>query len=541
MKKISAFLIVLTLGLQIFAGMTVTVSADSALCSASGDGVLKYLVVATGETKETKTLYGRTCGYAERAGTNIPRFDTSNINDGVVEGAYYVLETAVALGEDVKNIWFTTRNYSIFTDSRIKPSELIEGQWNDIKITWQNTVGAAAKVYINGKYCKETTVKSVLGTTNTIRMLFESASDANTSGYVNYFYLNKVDSPDTRTYLFTKDMILYPNTGWSVMADTMTANNGIYGRTAQDGSFYFERTNNNPRVNAVMSSTLDTTKDLVIETSIVPGSGDISFSYVNNDFYVLKKNILKEAQWNKVKMVVDFTDNTADLYINGVKNEVNLKNSLKDYTGKEIRMVVTGGIQINESDKLYYMDIDYFHIYQVDHGTETGVETAGLTASNTVADGYAVDFTENTICAKNVSSMTADTLKTALGIDNNVFVRAYSDEKCETQVTGNLSDGNKISIATDGGIIQVFTINEDTEVLSIDENGTATFSQSGEMSGVLIVAAYNADNNLIAVNIKPVTEGTTLASSTQGADHYKAFLFDSIVTAVPLAKSVSSK
>lgn len=80
-----------------------------------------------------------------------------------------------------------------------------------------------------------------------------------------------------------------------------------------------------------------------------------------------------------------------------------------------------------------------------------------------------------------------------------------------------------------------------SEELFVDENGNATFNPASDVDGILIVVAYNQNGLVEKVNTKPVTGATTFASEFSGAYKYKAFVFDSLTSAIPLVESASSR
>ena len=216
------------------------------------------------------------------------------------------------------------------------------------------------------------------------------------------------------------------------------------------------------------------------------------------------------------------------MYVDGEVSEVKemtTYTSLKDYNGTDFRL------QFTNSSEGY---INYYKIYEAPTGTVTGIEDKGLTQSSV---GY--DVSGSTIYTTNtVADLTVADLQQDLNLLEGAVVRAFSDEKCENPIE-NLTDGCKVAVETESGIIQLFTLKQ--KELDITDDGIASFNPKEATNGILIVAAYNKDGTLEKIDTLPVSGRGVLTSTVSGAFNYKAFVFKSLADAKPLVEAVSVK
>ncbi len=302
-----------------------------------------------------------------------------------------------------------------------------------------------------------------------------------------------------RTYLVNQEGTAISYAGSSAIPVTKTEVDGVYGRAKGDKSVYAERaiattgSLKNSYVNTSLTN-LDTTKDLIVETSFIPVSNIKNLQLgTNQNASVGISNIPVEnfngAQWNKYKLIIDLTksENNAKVYING---KLYGTYTFKGITDNVFRFI------FNSSDTTYLNPIgiymDYFYVYQETTGVETGVEAMPFTSAS--GTGYSYNSASNLISFD--SAYTAGELKGLLGVGDTTALRVYADSKYKTVLADSdkISDGNVIVLQTATDLFQYINVDVEDGLETIyTHDGSTADNSTG--SAKTVIGGYNGKSS----------------------------------------------
>jgi len=268
---------------------------------------------------------------------------------------------------------------------------------------------------------------------------------------------------------------------------TVTEVDGAFGRANGDKSIYAVRSVltegtqlKSSYVNTKVTN-IDSSKDLIIETSFIPKDNvkDIqirtdSSAYVGID--KIPASAFNVNQWNKLKIIVN--SGSALVYINGVLYDT------YTYTGltKDVLRLI-----FNSDDSTYALPIgvymDNFYVYQEASGVESGVEAMPFNTAS--GNDFTADLTANTI--KFSKSVSVSELKTKLGIAESVSLRVYADDKYSTALdnAAKVSNGNVMVLQTAENLFQYITIEVDNGLESIYTNDGSDSNVGGSASSIV--------------------------------------------------------
>lgn len=542
MKKLLSLILALTLVITSFAFVGTTVSADTETALFK-NLVYGYSATKEGDIKEEVNVNGIDCMHYGRSSSNTA-FIQFKIDTALLDAQKYIIaEVPIKFDSTLDRIYIEKGNAT----ERLTLTGIInDGDWNDVKLIWRNVTGEKGYYFINGNYAGEFTVTSGIVTataTNGVPKLIFADID-NPKGTTKEVWIQedkaKVTQADSLTLLYEADSeyiheLNADTTGDRWYADTVSLENGVYGRAANDTSVYFKRDGNYARIQMYLkpdvSSHISSENDVIVEMSVFLPNDSTRIGLLGDGgtFYNTFESELQYGKWIKAMWVFNFNTQKITLYVDGEKEITkNMSSyiSLANYDKSDFRLQFTG-----DSSEGY---INYYKIYEAPTGTVTGIEDKGLTQSS---EGY--DVSGSTIYTTNtVADLTVADLQKDLNLLEGAVVRAFSDEKCETPIE-NLTNGCKVAVETESGIIQLFTLKQ--KELDITDDGIATFNPKEATNGILIVAAYNEDGTLEKIDTLPVSGRGVLTSTVSEAFNYKAFVFNSLADAKPLVEAVSVK
>lgn len=563
MKKIFSLFLALTLIVTTFAFVVPTAYADDGTdITYTIAHSVKENTTESGEARATiEDHYGKKAVYFKRPQGKNTFFQLDLAAAEADTGDYIVLDVPVMFDAGMYRIKIqagetgysgvATINLANTYNSIEAPEaseELINrNNWNNIKIAYKNVVGETAYIYFNGVCVATAELKEKW---NTFRFPFDAPSKATSEEVwlaADDISVKKYEvMPALPIYEFDKEKEGNGKNDIVAFVDNEGKQEyvgGVFGREENDKSWYLQRPDGKrARIDGELPVPLKTAimpgRDVIFEASIYYPAKATRIDIEDSDgqFVRLFAANLEYGKWTKVVVVLNDNDGekgSATIYLDG-KLEAK-----KDLT-KKISSSEANALRIHLGGTPSEGYINYLKVYHVPTGTVTGLEDPALTEST---DGYTVDTKEKTITTSNkLDTMTVADLKEALNIAPSAKVRAYSDDEFKNLVTGNLANGYKFVVESEGGILQTFTLKYVApELLKITEDGVATFTPSENMNGVLIVCAYNDKGVLKKLDVKNVSGADTLASSFSGAYNYKAFVFNSLADTVPLCGSVSVK
>ena len=289
-----------------------------------------------------------------------------------------------------------------------------------------------------------------------------------------------------RAYLYQKDgtQISFAQNAEKTPL-TVTEVDGVYGRAKGDISgYYFRKPNDGQTLsNSYFATnlTLDTSKDLIIETSFVPKDNVKSIALGTNGnarfgFTDIGMGDFNADQWNKYKAIINLSTNEANVYINGKHYG---KYTYTGLVNKIFRFIFNSTDTTSKSPIGVYMD--YFHVYHETIGVETGAETMPFTS--TTGTGYTADLTANTITFD--SAYTVSSLKSKMGIADSVAMRVYADNSYEAVLTdtSKIYDGNVIVLQTATDLFQYITVD-------VNDGMEPVFVNNGDSTNIATPPAY---------------------------------------------------
>lgn len=239
------------------------------------------------------------------------------------------------------------------------------------------------------------------------------------------------------------------------------------------------------------------------------------------------------GRWYNLKMVVDYTNTTGSVYVDGVKVGDFTVDAGSGYNTQS-RFIVEWDDSTVAADKKFC--VDNFKVYQ----QAASNPAAGAISLDTVADGY--------LCRKGeisfFGSATAGSVKTATGVSN---VLAFDSESNYTSIADGtaLADGNLVVLKNDAGSYGYYTVRN--HLLAAEGAGYVndTTYTDGEMTfaangGTIIVAQYDESGILIKAQVQPVSEQnrSVALEPAQGAVSVRAFVFNSVQGLIPYVEKM---
>lgn len=294
---------------------------------------------------------------------------------------------------------------------------------------------------------------------------------------------------------------------------TVTEVDGAYGRAKGDKSgYYFRKPNDGQTLsNSYFTTnlTLDTSKDLVIETSFIPTENVKSITLGTNQnsrfgFTDIGVANFNAGQWNKYKAIINLSTNEANVYINGKHYG---KYTYTGLVNKIFRFIFNSNDTTSKSAIGVHMD--YIHVYHETIGVETGVEAMPFTSAN--GEGYTADLTSNTITFD--SAYTVSSLKSKMGVADSVALRVYADNTYTTVLaeTSKISDGNVIVLQTSTDLFQYIAVD-------VNDGMDLVFSNNGDSTNIATPPAYSIAEGL---NGKDATDSVLDFSRTNANTYAK--------------------
>ena len=296
-----------------------------------------------------------------------------------------------------------------------------------------------------------------------------------------------------RTYLYQGDntAITFAQNATNTPL-TVTELDGVNGRAKGDKSGYYLRKPNEGQTlsNSYVTTNLnlDTTKDLIIETSFIPRDNVKTISLgtdknANIGIDEIYATNFKANQWNKYKLIVNLSTNESNLYINGKHFDTY---TFKGLTNKIFRFIFnTTDTTAKTSPVGVYMD--YFRVYQETIGVETGAEAMPFASAS--GAGYTADLSAGKITLD--SACTVEALKTKMGIADSVAMRVFANNSYDAVLgdASKVSDGNIIVLQTATDLFQYIMVD-------VDDGMEPVFSNNGDSTNIATPPAYSVAEGL---------------------------------------------
>lgn len=300
---------------------------------------------------------------------------------------------------------------------------------------------------------------------------------------------------------------------------TKTEVDGFGGRGVGDKSVYAERTVatagsslKNSYINCTNLSDIDSTKDLIIETSFIPylNVKNVAFGTDKNASIGISSITVDKfstTHWNKLKIVI--SGNTANVYINGEKYNSYTYSGL---TNGVFRLIFTSSDTSYTSPIGVY--VDYLYIYQENVGLENCVEAMPFNSES--GEGYTTDFDSGII--KFTNDILVGELKTKLGVADSVALRVYSNDKYTTQLSDSdkVSDENVIVLQTESNIFQYLTVETDDGIeLIYSHNGNTTSNIAGSTAKNILEGFAGKDTSDSVISYSRESKNAYLRPSAE--------------------------
>ena len=328
----------------------------------------------------------------------------------------------------------------------------------------------------------------------------------------------------------------------SVVGGTATATAApVLGKTGTDtsyavtaGSYY----------NIEWSALDPLSKYLVYEVLVAPNGGTVTFA-TDND--IAMSPALDESfgvvanRWNKIVNVYNIESGCSDTYVNGVKTSVEFKTKYKNEPVRDTLKLIISNASYVDDMKIYesvlYPEFD--DVYEIEDGFNN-------------EKAYVIDADAKTITLK---PCTAGTLASYFAKDG-VSISVYGDDSFGALLSSNdtFSEGAVVVIVTDDGVYTYYNVCDyewddifimgkmyDAEKNALYGKGAETFIAPVTNGGVLYVAQYDKDGNLIKIEMdKDAVNGCLFAEFEPlnvVDSSVKAFLFEDTNTLKPLCEN----
>ncbi len=245
---------------------------------------------------------------------------------------------------------------------------------------------------------------------------------------------------------------------------------------------------------------------------------------------------VNQGEWVRIDVLYNPSDNTCDIYIDGVLVGENIVTTLANNFGR-YRMDYYIGSQTEETpaSAFYIDDID---LYTLDYKEIT--DSSAVSISSKDSDKVIVS-SENGQIRLN-ETMTADELLTEyITADNGGEIAVYTDKDCTVKLEGSDTlTADNVLVVNKGGIYAYWNFafkgsGYEFAGISAKSNGEATEEQFGagtfevtavfntyepDIDAVVVIAQYDAEGNLVKtalsndVVVNGVADGYTLADAS---------------------------
>ena len=285
-------------------------------------------------------------------------------------------------------------------------------------------------------------------------------------------------------------------------------------------------------------------KYLVYEVMVAPNGGTVTFA-TDND--IAMSPALDESfgvvanRWNKIVNVYNIESGCSDTYVNGVKTSVEFKTKYKNEPVRDtLKLIISNASYVD--DMKIYESVLYPEI-----GTAY-VKDGGFNEEK----AYVIDADAKTITLK---SGIAGTLASYFE-EEGVSVSVYADDTFSTLLSSNdtFSEGAVVVIVTDDGVYTYYNVCDyewddifimgkmyDEQKNALYGTGSETFVAPVTNGGVLYVAQYDKDGNLIKIEMDKDAVNGCLYAEFEPLNvvdsSVKAFLFEGTNTLKPLCEN----